>query len=139
MPDHALSLADAGDSLSRTRRQSRLLLKPLLDFLPHTKPEENENSETRLVLSIMCVNMDLVWKRTCSCCRALTKAFFRRLVCSAFRAFFWLEVMHCSHRMRPLFSCFQWGVKSVLHWAQKNGSVRPSEPLILPATAHEGH
>lgn len=40
MPDHALSLADAGDSLSCARGQSCLLLKPLLDFLPHTKPQE---------------------------------------------------------------------------------------------------
>lgn len=70
---------------------------------------------------------------TCSCCRALTKAFFSLLVCSAFRAFFWLDVMHCSQRIRPLFSCFQWGVKSVLHWAQKKGSTRASVPLSLPA------
>lgn len=51
----------------------------------------------------------------CSCCKALTKAFFSRLVCSAFSAFFWLEVMHCSHRILPFFSCFQCGVKSVRH------------------------
>lgn len=44
---------------------------------------------------------------TCSCCKAFTKAFFSRFVCSAFSAFFWLEVMHCSHRIFPLFSCFQ--------------------------------
>lgn len=41
VPDHALGLADAGDSLSRARGESRLLLKPLLDFLAHTKPQEN--------------------------------------------------------------------------------------------------
>lgn len=93
----------------------------------------------QLMLCIVCANMDFGCKQTCSCCRALTKAFFRRLVCSAFRAFFWLEVMHCSHRMRPLFSCFQWGVKSVLHWAQKNGSMRASEPLILPATTQKSY
>lgn len=52
---------------------------------------------------------------TCSCCKAFTKAFFSLLVCSAFRAFFWLDVMHCSHRIFPFFSCFQCGVKSVRH------------------------
>lgn len=51
----------------------------------------------------------------CSCCKALTKAFFSLLVCSAFSAFFWLDVMHCSQRIFPFFSCFQCGVKSVRH------------------------
>lgn len=70
---------------------------------------------------------------TCSCCSALTKAFLSRLVCSALRAFFWLEVMHCSHRILPFFSCFQWGVKSVRHWAQLKGSTRKREAQPLPA------
>lgn len=69
---------------------------------------------------------------TCSCCRAFTNAFFSRLVCSAFRAFFWLEVIHCSHRILPFFSCFQWGVKSVRHWAHTKGSTRRSEAQLLP-------
>uniref|UniRef100_A0A8C5IWG9 Uncharacterized protein n=1 Tax=Junco hyemalis TaxID=40217 RepID=A0A8C5IWG9_JUNHY len=71
---------------------------------------------------------------TCSCCRALTKAFLRRFVCSALSAFFWLEVWHCSHRMRPPFSCFQCGVKSVRHCAHTNGSTRGTAGALFPAT-----
>lgn len=60
---------------------------------------------------------------SCSCWSALTKAAFSRLVCSAFRAFFWLEDMHWSQRMFPAFSFLQREVKSVLHWAQVYGSL----------------
>lgn len=59
---------------------------------------------------------------SCSCWSAFTKAAFSRLVCSAFRAFFWLDDMHWSHRMVPAFSFLQREVKSVLHWAQVYGS-----------------
>lgn len=71
---------------------------------------------------------------SCSCCRALTKAAFSRLVCSAFRDFFWLVDMHCSHMMAPLFSLRQRQVKSVLHWVHVNGSVETEawEPPCLP-------
>lgn len=34
---------------------------------------------------------------SCSCCRAFTKAVFRRFVCSAFSAFLTFVVTHCSH------------------------------------------
>lgn len=60
---------------------------------------------------------------SCSCWSALTKAAFSRLVCSAFRAFFWLDDMHWSQRMVPAFSFLQREVKSVLHWAQVYGSL----------------
>lgn len=51
---------------------------------------------------------------SCSCCRAFTKAAFRRLVCSTLSAFFWLDVMQFSHITAPPFSR-QRHVKSVLH------------------------
>ena len=60
---------------------------------------------------------------SCSCWSALTKAAFSRLVCSAFRAFFWLDDIHWSQRMVPAFSFLQREVKSVLHWAQVYGSL----------------
>lgn len=60
---------------------------------------------------------------SCSCWSAFTKAAFRRFVCSAFRAFFWLDDMHWSQRMVPAFSFLQREVKSVLHWAQVYGSL----------------
>lgn len=34
---------------------------------------------------------------SCSCCNALTNAVFKRLVCSALRAFLTFVVTHCSH------------------------------------------
>lgn len=72
---------------------------------------------------------DACWKIrcsiSCSCCRALTNAAFSRLVCSAFKTFFWLDDMQCSQRTAPPFvlSCLQRQVKSVLHWVQVKGSL----------------
>lgn len=66
---------------------------------------------------------------SCSCWSALTKAAFSRLVCSAFKAFFWLDDMQWSQRMIPAFSFLQREVKSVLHWAQVYGSLG-MEPVI---------
>ena len=40
---------------------------------------------------------------SCSCCKALTKAAFNLLVCSAFRAFLTLDVTHCSQITRTSF------------------------------------
>lgn len=93
-----------------------------------TSPLDNEEDE--LVLEIdeaeeedeaACCKMRC--SISCSCWRALTNAAFSRLVCSAFRAFFWLEDMHWSQRMVPVFSFLQREVKSVLHWAQTYGSL----------------
>lgn len=62
---------------------------------------------------------------SCSCCSALTNAAFSLLVCSAFRAFFWLDDMQSSHSTFPplVLSCLQRQVKSVLHWVQMKGSL----------------
>lgn len=62
---------------------------------------------------------------SCSCCSALTNAAFSLLVCSAFRAFFWLDDMQSSHSTVPplVLSCLQRQVKSVLHWLQMKGSL----------------
>ena len=40
---------------------------------------------------------------SCSCCKALTKAAFNLLVCSALRAFLTLDVTHCSQITRTSF------------------------------------
>lgn len=68
---------------------------------------------------------DVCWKIrcsiSCSCCSALTNAPFSLLVCSAFKAFFWLDDMHCSQRTPFVLSCLQRQVKSVLHWVQMKG------------------
>lgn len=81
-------------------------------FEPGEAEEEEEAACWRIRCSI-----------SCSCWRALTKAAFRRLVCSAFRAFFWLDDMQWSQRMVPAFSFLQREVKSVLHWAHVYGSL----------------
>lgn len=62
---------------------------------------------------------------SCSCCSALTNAAFSRLVCSAFKDFFWLDDMQSSQRTTPplVLSCLHRQVKSVLHWVQVKGSL----------------
>lgn len=65
---------------------------------------------------------------SCSCCSAFTNAAFSLFVCSAFKAFFWLEDMQSSQSTTPplALSCLQRQVKSVLHWEQIKGSLFPS-------------
>ena len=48
-------------------------------------------------------NAAILASSSCSCWRALTKAAFNLLVCSAFRAFFTLVVTHCSQITRTSF------------------------------------
>ena len=89
--------------------------------------------------------VEAMWaSSSCSCWSALTNAAFRRLVCSAFRAFLTLVVTQLSHitltslpktwkfiffndmllTFVPLaaLSHFHVGVKSVPHWLQLNGT-----------------
>ena len=75
---------------------------------------------------------------SCSCCSAFTKAAFRRLVCSTFSAFFWLDAMQFSHMMAPPFSSRQRHVKSVLHCAHMWGSRDSTTAAdILPAAERD--